>query len=159
MPPRCCRDKRLDNTRLTHMDQATLFFTIAVFLIIGLLWWIVWTVGRVRIAARQTDVRKHLIDKISSQESVAALLAQGDRAALESLLGGFEEPQPCLRILSSVQAGVVLLVMGGAMIACTAAGIHVTVVLGILNAAIGLGLPGAAAISYRQTTSWRMMDT
>jgi NAD/NADP transhydrogenase beta subunit len=140
------------------MDQATLFFTIAVFLIIGLLWWIVSTVGRVRIAARQSDVRKHLIDKISSQESVLALLAQGDRAALESLLGGFEEPQPYHRILSSVQAGIVLLVFGGAMIACTAAGVDVPVVVGILTAALGLGLTAAAAISYRLSKSWGLLE-
>jgi hypothetical protein len=140
------------------MDQATLFFTIAVFLIIGLLWWIVSTVGRVRIATRQTDVRKHLIDKISSQESVVALLTQGNRSALESLLGGFEEPQPYLRILSSVQAGVVLLVLGGAMIACTAAGIHVPAVLGILTAALGFGLTAAAAISYRLSKSWGLLQ-
>jgi hypothetical protein len=140
------------------MDQATLFFTIAVFLLIGLLWWIVSTVGRVRIAARQTDVRKHLIDKISSHESAVALLAQGDRAALESLLGAFEEPQPYLRILSSVQAGVVLLVLGGAMMACTAAGVHVPVVLGILTAALGVGLTAAAAISYRLSKSWGLLD-
>jgi hypothetical protein len=141
------------------MDQATLFFTIAAFLIIGLLWWIVSTIGRVRIAARQTDVRKHLIDKLSSQESVMALLAQqADRAALESLLGGFEEPQPYLRILSSIQAGVVLLVLGFAMIACTAAGIHVPVVLGILAAALGFGLTAAAAISYRLSKSWGLLQ-
>ena len=140
------------------MDQATLFFTIAVFLIIGLLWWIVSTVGRVRIATRQSDVRKHLIDKISSHESAVALLAQGDRAALESLLGAFEEPQPYLRILSSVQAGVVLLVLGGAMIACTAAGVHVPVVLGILTAALGFGLTAAAAISYWLSKSWGLLQ-
>ena len=139
------------------MDPATLWFTIAIFLIVGLLWWIVSTVGRVRIAAHQADVRRHLIDKITSQESVVALLTQGDRAALESLLGDFEEPQPYLRILSSVQAGVVLLVLGLAMVVSTAAGAHVPIVLGLLTTALGVGLTAAAGISYRLSKAWGLL--
>lgn len=128
--------------------------------------WIFWVVAtNIRIArVARTHSRMHtdLVEKLgSSQELMGFLQTEaGQRLFAESPQ---TEPRrnPLNRILGSVQAGIVLTVLGLVL-----AGLSVTVPLaettfiafGSITGAIGVGLLLSALISYRLSKSMGLMD-
>jgi hypothetical protein len=133
-------------------DAAAAIITPFVVLLLG---WIVATVGRVRIAGRQTEVWGRMVDKLGP-EDVSALFAQGGGRALEAVLVGPDRPHA--RIIVAAQSGVVLLVMGIALLASSLTAARVPAVVGVLVTALGTGLVGAAGVGYWLSNQWGLLS-
>jgi hypothetical protein len=133
-------------------DAAAAIITPFVVLLLG---WIVATIGRVRIARRQAEVWGRLVDKLGP-ESVSTLFAQSGGRALEAVLAGPDRPHT--RIIVAAQGGVVLLVMGIALLASSLTAARVPAVVGVLVTALGAGLAGAAGVGWWLSNKWGLLS-
>lgn len=132
-------------------DAAAAIITPFVVLLLG---WIVATIGRVRIARRQTEAWSRLLDRLRP-EDVSVLLTQDGGRAIEAVLGGPDRPHA--RIIVAAQSGVVLLVLGAALLASSFTAARVPAVVGVLVMAFGAGLIGAAAVGYWLSDKWGLL--
>jgi hypothetical protein len=133
-------------------DAAAAIITPFVVLLLG---WIVATIGRVRIARRQAEVWGRLVDKLGP-ESVSTLFAQSGGRGLAAVLAGPDRPHA--RIIVAAQSGVVLLVMGIALLASSLTAARVPAVVGVLVTALGIGLVGAAGVGYWLSNQWGLLS-
>ncbi len=127
--------------------------------------WSAWHIStnkrRERLDGSRAEMQARLLDRIgSSQDLVAFLKTEGGRRLVESTIS---EPvrQPYARILGSVQAGVVLVVVGIAMIGLahiSAATSTEFVVIGALALALGIGFLLSSWVSYTLSKSWGLFD-
>lgn len=143
----------------------------ALFFCIG---WIVWIVAtsrrRSRIAEIQRDIHGKLFEKFgTSQELIEYLKTEAGSKFLDS--ASIEQTRPFGRVLGSVQAGLILLLLGIAMLfvrftmpsvgwnaveqAQTA---HGFLAVSFLLLALGLGFLASAGVSYRLSKQWGLFD-
>ena len=114
------------------------------------IWVITSTVRRYKIARLQSEVQNRMLDRFSSSQDLAAF-AQTDagKQMLESLK--VETVSAYTRIIASVQAGIVMLLVGGAMllmrIRVPEAVVGLTV-FGSLFFCLGIGLLFSSGVSY-----------
>ena len=101
----------------------------------------------------QGEMRKRLLDKFSSGQEFTEFLAtpQG-----QSFLKDQEVRSPKVRIISSIGAGIVLLLLGFAFFGLMQLK-QGFVYPGTILMALGVGILIAAAISYRLYKKWNML--
>jgi hypothetical protein len=101
----------------------------------------------------QGELRKRLLDKFSSGQEFTEFLAtpQG-----QSFLKEQEARSPKVRIISSIGAGIVLVLLGAAFFGLMFQK-HSFVFPGTILTALGVGILVAAAISYRLYKKWNMI--
>jgi ABC-type transport system involved in cytochrome bd biosynthesis fused ATPase/permease subunit len=105
----------------------------------------------------QGELRKRLVDKFSSGTELTEFLAtpQG-QSFLKDQEASAAQRSPKVRIISSIGAGIVLLLLGVAFFGL----MHLKqgfVYPGIILMALGVGILVAAAISYRLYKKWNMI--
>ena len=129
---------------------------IALFTMVVLLVAFSYKVKRARIQ-EQGDLRKRLLDKFSSGQELTEFLAtpQGQNF-LKDQEASAAQRSPKGRIISSIGAGIVLLLLGAAFIGLMYQK-HSFVFPGTILTALGVGILVAAAISYRLYKKWNMI--
>ncbi len=146
----------------THFLFILLVLVITFGPIVAIFWLIFSMVRRVKLARMQSELHSKLIDKIgSSPESLAYLNTEAGKQLVASM--GIDQPrrEPYSRILSSVQAGVILVLVGfvlvilGLTFANTKEGFCI---LGDLAVALGAGFLISAWISYRLSKKFGLLD-
>ncbi len=129
---------------------------------VAIFWVIFSTIRRLKVARLQSEVHKELIEKMgSSQELLTYLDSESGRQLVASI--GIEHPsrEPYGRILSSVQAGVILLFVGIALLILgghfgdVAEGFYI---LGGLIVALGVGFLISAGLSYRLSKAFGLFE-
>jgi predicted phage tail protein len=137
---------------------------VALISIPGMLCWFAWmifsTIRRYKIAKAQAEVQTRLLDKVGSgQELLAYAQTETGKQLLESLK--VERISPHGRIIGAVQAGIVFLVLGGALlilrsqVATADEGFRI---LGTLSCALGVGFILSAAASYVLSKSMGLLN-
>lgn len=130
--------------------------------IVAVFWVVFSTIRRLKVARVQSEVNSKLIEKLgSSPEFLTFLDSDAGKQLVASL--GIEQPsrEPYGRILSSVQAGVILLLLGIALLilgghfANAAEGFFV---LGGVAVALGAGFLISAGVSYRLSKKFGLLD-
>ena len=131
--------------------------------IVTVFWIVFSTVRRLKVARMQSEVHKHLIEKVSSsQELLTFLDSESGKQLVASI--GIEQPSrhPQSRILTSVQIGVILVCVSiaflliGANVADVAEGFKIT---GALGLALGIGFLISAGLSYRLSKKFGLLDS
>ena len=114
---------------------------------------------RLKMARMQAEVHGKLLDKFgSSQELVQYLESDAGKAFLEPPAA--VQVSPYRRILGSVQAGIILSLVGGVLLLMRdQEGIQGAVVGGGLLLALGLGFLISAGVSFRLSKAWGLLDT
>lgn len=129
---------------------------------VAVVWVIFSTIRRLKVARVQSEVHSKLIDKLgSTPEFLTFLDSESGKKLVASL--GIEQPgrDPYGRILSSVQAGVILLFVGiallilGGQFANAAEGFFI---LGGLAVALGVGFLISAGLSYRLSKTFGLLE-
>lgn len=125
-----------------------------------IIWAIVSTVRRFKIARLQADVQTRMLDRLSSSQDLAAFAqTEAGKQMLDSLK--VESSSPYTRIIASIQAGVVMLLFGGALLWLRARVPDAAdgfTVFGTLIIALGVGLGISSAISYALSKSFHLID-
>ncbi|MEJ2008670.1 MAG: hypothetical protein P8Z30_11035 [Acidobacteriota bacterium] len=130
--------------------------------LVAIFWVIFSTIRRLKVARLQSEVHSRLIEKMgSSQELLTFLGSDAGKELVASI--GIEQPsrEPYGRILSSVQAGVILLLVGiallilGGQFANAAEGFFI---LGGLAVALGAGFLVSAGLSYRLSKAFGLFE-
>jgi len=130
--------------------------------VVAVFWVVFSTIRRLKVARTQAEVHSRLIEKVgSSQEFLTFLESESGKQLVASI--GIEQPSrnPYNRILTSVQAGVILICVS---IALLVLGVNYTDVseafkiLGGLGLALGIGFLISAGLSYRLSKSFGLFD-
>jgi hypothetical protein len=133
--------------------------------IFGAFSFVVWTIAtnirRAKTARIVADLHGKVLEKCSaSQELMGYVQSDAGRRFLESAASG--QANPSARILSAVQAGTILALLGGAFVAVS--NLHhdvdakeLLVTFGYLVTALGFGFLVSAAISYFLCKSWGLL--
>lgn len=108
----------------------------------------------------QADMQTRLLDKFgSSQEMIAYLQSDAGQTFAKSLPG--EDLEPYRRILGSIQAGLVLTLLGiGSLVLKDqiAGGQEGFTFLGVVALTLGIGFILSAAAAYRLSRSWGLIN-
>ena len=135
-------------------------------LLIAWLAWIIFTsIRRFLMARLQATLQAKLLERINSPETLLTYVStDAGREFVEALrLEREREPRaaPFRSILIGVQASIVLIVFGGALLLLHATRTlpdDVAVVMGTLAVALGLGFGIAAAATYALSRSFGLVD-
>jgi hypothetical protein len=130
----------------------------------GMFCWIAWlifsTIRRYKIAKMQAEVQTRLLDKIGSgQELLAYAQTETGKQLLESLK--VERISPHGRIIGAVQAGIIFLFLGGALLILrhqVSTADEAFGILGTLSCALGVGFVLSAAASYFLSKSLGLLN-
>lgn len=123
--------------------------------------WIVWVDARRRRARLEAQAQLHsrLLEKLASPQDVVSFLeTEGGRRFLDTLSAA--RKNPIQRILSSVQIGVILILLGLAFMVLAyvyGAMDKAPFPLGVIAVALGAGFVISAAISYRLSKEWGLL--
>jgi hypothetical protein len=128
--------------------------------------WVVWVVGgtfrRVRAARLQADVQGKLLDKFGSSRELLEYLhtTQGQRF-LDFVVT--ERANPYSRILASAQAGVIMTLLGAALLtlqrmATVQEAAEALLVFGTLVLTLGIGFLASGALSFILSRSWGLLE-
>ena len=126
--------------------------------------WIVWVVTNNRrrqaIAKTHADMQAKLLDKLSSSQELAEFLkTEQGQHLLDS--ASTEPADPYRRILGSVQAGLILTLLGLAMLVVSKTMPEAQqgmMVFGTMAAAVGIGFILSSGISFMLSKSWGLFD-
>ena len=134
---------------------------LSVFFMIG---WIVWvifsSIRRYRVARFQADVQTRLLHQLGAAENVLAYVSTpiGQQFVADLTT---ERTTPYERILSSVQAGIIIVCFGVALLVLRAKlpySDEAFTVFGTLAVALGIGFGVAAIASYLLSRSFGLFD-
>jgi hypothetical protein len=128
--------------------------------------WVVWVVSgtfrRARAARLQADVQGKLLDKFGSSRELLDYLhtTQGQRF-LDFVVT--ERANPYSRILASAQAGVIMTLLGGALLmlqrmATVQEAADALLVFGTLVLTLGIGFLASGALSFILSRSWGLLE-
>ncbi len=124
------------------------------------LWFVFTAIHRFKTAKLRAELRDRLLDKLgSSPELLAYLQTDAGKQFLEPIT--IEQQAPQARIIGALQAGVILVLFGGALLL-----LHWTaavadsgfLVFGTLILALGIGFALAAAVSYFFSKSFGLLN-
>lgn len=149
---------------------AVLMFASLMFCIGWVVWVITNSIRRKKIADVQREMQAKLFDKFGTgQEVVAYLNSDAGAKFLDSAT--IERTKPFGRVLGSIQAGVILVLLGIAMLIVRvtmpsvgwspieqAQTAHGFLAVSLLLLALGLGFLASAAASYRLSKNWGLFD-
>ena len=125
--------------------------------------WLVWMLTRTNHLKTQAriELQKRLVEKINSAQDVVQLAqTEEGRQLLEALT--MEQTPPLEHILSSVQKGVVLLIVGLGTLSLRLffpTGFGLFIIIGIFAGAVGLGLLVSAGVAYWLSKSWDLLGS
>jgi len=129
--------------------------------------WVTWVIAnnvrRARTSRIRADVQTKLLDRFgNSQELLAYLQTEAGKQFLESSTPD-PAPNPFSRILISLQAGMILLMLGLSLLLLMTTQTdpdnrQALLFLGTPAAAIGLGFIGAGTLSYLLSKNWGLFD-
>src|SRR5579862_5947085 len=130
----------------------------------GMFCWFAWmifsTIRRYKIAKAQAEVQTKLLDKVGTgQELLAYAQTATGQQLLESLK--VERISPHARIIGAVQAGIILVFFGGALLILRyqlSAADQGFMILGTLSCALGVGFVLSAAASYFLSRSLGLLN-
>jgi hypothetical protein len=127
--------------------------------------WAVWVIAanirRSRTSKQIVALHARLLDRFAtSQELIAFLEGESGRRYFEALESDLKDPLS--RILNGIQAGVVLILLGGSLLAVKSGQTGQTArnaleILGIPGIALGAGFLISAVISHRLCKSWGLL--
>ena len=140
-------------------DIAEAMIPIFLFPMIGYIIYISLTNSRrLKMARMQADMHGKLLDKFgSSQELVQYLESDAGKAFLEP--PEVDKANPYRRILGSVQAGIILSLVGGVFLLFrNQPDIQGALFIGGLLLALGLGFLISAGVSFRLSKAWGLLD-
>ena len=128
--------------------------------------WIIWVIATnirlTKLGRAQAEMQANLLERLgSSQELLAFLQTDTGRRLLESAPPPEPRRNPIGRIMTSVQAGIILSALGGAFFATSGAyfGIGASFqVLGFVCVCLGAGFLASAAATYILSKSWGLLD-
>lgn len=130
--------------------------------IVAIFWVVFSSIRRLKVARMQSEVHKHLIEKVgSSQEFLTFLDSESGKQLVASMGIEQQRREPYGRILSSVQAGVILLFVGiaflilGGYFANAAEAFYI---IGGLAVALGVGFLISAGLSYRLSKAFGLFE-
>ena len=139
---------------------------VAIIMIFGglptIFWVIFSTIRRLKVARVQAEVHSRLIEKVgSSQDFLTFLDTDSGRKLVASI--GIEQPNrdPYNRILTSVHAGVILVLVGIAFLILAATFRNAAegcFSAGVLVVALGAGFLISAGLSYRLSRSFGLLE-
>lgn len=123
-----------------------------------------------RVAELQKEMQAKLFEKFgTSQEMLAYLNSEAGSKFLES--ASIEQARPFGRVLGSIQAGLIILLLGIAMLFVRftmpqvafnaieqAQDAHATLGFSFVLIALGLGFLASAAVSYKLSKNWGLFD-
>ncbi|HXO29840.1 MAG TPA: hypothetical protein VOA80_20990 [Thermoanaerobaculia bacterium] len=128
--------------------------------------WVILTLlanRRLTNAARiQAELQTRLLDKLGTSQELLAYLESpaGQRLALAVTL---ERGNPYRRILGSVQTGLILTVVGGALLALRgqlgAEDVHGLTFVGAIGMSLGIAFLASAYMAYRLSKAWGLLGT
>jgi len=127
--------------------------------------WIIWVIStnrrRRETAKQQAEMQAKILDKMSGNQDLTEYLKTD--AGQRLLLSVPAEParNPFTRILFSIQAGLILALLGVALLLVSGRledAEKGTMVLGTMSLAIGLGFLISAVISYTLSKSWGLLN-
>ena len=131
----------------------------------GVFGWSVWVLAvnirRSRTSKQIVELHARLLDRFAgNQELIAFLQGESGRRYFEALESDLKDPLS--RILNGIQAGVILILLGGSLIALKSGQADQTVrnalaILGVPGIALGAGFLLSAAISHRLCKSWGLL--
>jgi hypothetical protein len=118
-------------------------------------------IRRSRMAKMQVELYSKMLDRFgNSQDFLAWLQTDAGRTLLESSPG--ERPRPYGRILTTVQAGIVLAALAGTMLLLRGGlGVNAQeplLVMGSLGLALGLGLLASAGATLWFSKKWGLIN-
>jgi predicted phage tail protein len=128
--------------------------------------WVVWVVSgtfrRARAARLQADVQGKLLDKFGSSRELLDYLhtTQGQRF-LDFVVT--ERANPYSRILASAQAGLIMTLLGAALLmlrrmATVQEAADALLVFGTLVLTLGIGFLASGALSFILSRSWGLLE-
>ena len=127
------------------------------------IFWVVFsTIRRLKVARAQAEVHTRLIEKVgSTQDFLTFLGTDAGKKLVDSI--GIEQPNrnPYTRILTSVQAGVILVLLGVAFLILAATfreAAEGCYSVGVLVVALGAGFLISAGMSYRLSKSFGLLE-
>ena len=132
--------------------------------IVAAIGWIVWIITtnrrRQAVAQTQAEMQAKLLDKLSASQDLAEFLkTEGGQRLLDT--AGSDPSGPYVRILGSIQAGLVLTLLGIAMV-FVSGGLGETQqaikLFGTMATAVGLGFLISSGISYALSKSWGLFE-
>lgn len=149
---------------------SVLMFASFVFCIGWVVWVITNSIRRKKIADVQREMQAKLFDKFATgQEVVAYLNSDAGAKFLDSAT--IERTKPFGRVLGSIQAGLILFLLGIAMLFVRftmphvafnaieqANNAHAILGLSFLLMALGLGFLASAGVSYKLSKTWGLFD-
>jgi hypothetical protein len=104
----------------------------------------------------QNDIRKTLIERFGTAQDLGAFLqSEGGKEFIAGLSSG--EVGALSSVLSSVQRGVILLLLG---LGCAASNVFVGqafIGIGLVLMAAGIGFLVSSAVTYRLSKSWGLL--
>ena len=128
--------------------------------------WCVWVIAtnirRSRASKNVLALHSRLFDRFSgNQELIGFLEGESGRRYFEALESDIKDPLS--RILNGIQLGVVLVLLGFALLLVRTSQTdeiarNALVVIGIPVVALGIGFLVSAAISHRLSKSWGLLD-
>ena len=142
------------------VEVIALFIPISLFAMIVLIVWIAYS-SRLKSARVHADMVGKLIEKLgTSQEAMAYLESEAGKKLVESVTAGQRRSNPYHRILGAVGTGIILSAVGLGLLSLTFwfPEEEEAVGFGILALAVGLGFLISAAVSYRLSKSWGLLD-
>jgi hypothetical protein len=143
-----------------------------VFVVLGL-WgffagvsWVIWVIATnirmVKLGRAQAEMQANLLERLgSSQEMLSFLQTETGRRLLESPPVMEPRKNPMERILTSVQAGILLAAVGGAFLGTSGAFFGtraIFLVLGFVGIALGAGFLASAAVTYMLSKNWGLLE-
>ena len=127
------------------------------------IFWVVFsTIRRLKVARAQAEVHTRLIEKVgATQDFLTFLGTDAGKKLVDSI--GIEQPNrnPYTRILTSVQAGVILVLLGVAFLILAATfreAAEGCYSVGVLVVALGAGFLISAGMSYRLSKSFGLFE-
>jgi len=125
--------------------------------------WLAWMLTRTNHlkAKAHIELQKRLLEKIGSAQDVIQLAqTEEGRRLLEALT--MERTSPLEQILSSIQKGVVLIIVGLGGLSLRlffSTGFGLFIVIGVFAGALGLGLLVSAGVAYGLSRSWDLLGS
>jgi hypothetical protein len=136
------------------MDPRAILAGLGIFVLLAALLTLLYSGSRME---RDTAIRKALIEKFGSAQDLGAFLqSPGGQRFVSDLFAG--PSSPARSLLGSIQKGVILLILGIAVIVVGFYSEPGIVAIGALLASLGLGFLISAAITHRLSKKWGLLD-
>lgn len=141
-------------------DLVALILIPTLCLMVGWLAWMLTRTNHLKTRAH-IELQKRLLEKIGSAQDVIQLAqTEEGRRLLEALT--MERPSPLEQILSSIQKGVVLIIVGLGGLSLRLffpTGFGLFIVIGVFAGAVGLGLLVSAGVAYVLSRAWDLLGS